>query len=141
MDFSNTIKNLCNNAVSNKVDIIKKDSSEFELKKLELQMNKHLKGKKGLKFNKVSIFNFDEKKDYNESSFNNIIDKEIKVKYNNKKWSTLPLYMKWNLILVYLSENNITDSNIINKIKKNLNNNTINLTYDNINNKIINIII
>ena len=65
-------------------------------------MNKHLQSKQGLKFKKISVFNFDEKKDYNESNFGDVVNKEIETKYNNKKWHTLPLYMKWNLVQKYL---------------------------------------
>lgn len=139
MDLTERTKELCNDAIISKKDPIKKDSSEFELKKLELQMNKHLQSKQKLKFKKVSAFNYDTKKDYNEANFGDIVNKEIENKYYNKKWRTLPLYMKWNLVQKYLVDECITDATIIASVKKSVSDNSIDITYDNINNKVVSI--
>lgn len=141
MNLDVKIKELINSAANNNKDNIdKKDSTVFEMKQLESQMNKHLQSKQGQKFKKISIFNFDEKKDYNENSFGELVNKEIENKYINKKWHALPLYMKWKLVQEYILDESISDSKIIANIKDAVNKNNIDMiTYDHLIHKVINI--
>ena len=138
MDVDDKLKNIFENVVKAKTDTVRKDSSAFELKQLESQLNKHLQDKQGLKFKKVSVFNFSEKNDYNESVFGDLINKEIEDKYINKNWKTLPMYLKWKLVQEYLKENNITDAKTIKTIKDviNINKNNDFIKYDNTTHKI-----
>jgi hypothetical protein len=138
MDVDEKLKDIFEIVVKAKTDTVRKDSSEFELKQLESQLNKHLQDKQGLKFKKVSVFNFNEKNDYNESAFGDLINKEIEDKYINKNWKTLPMYLKWKLAQEYLKENNITDSKIVKTIKDviNINKNNDFIKYDNTTHKI-----
>jgi hypothetical protein len=141
MNLDAKIKTIFEDVVKSKTDKVKKDSSEFELKQLESQLNKHLQDKQGQKFKKVSVFNFNEKNDYNESTFGDLINKEIEDKYVNKNWKTLPLYLKWKIVQDYFLENNIIDKKIIKSVKDAINNNKINdfISFDNITQKVTNI--
>lgn len=116
------------------------DNANVELKKIEHQMNLHLKNKQGQKFKKVSIFNFDDKTNYDEHTFSKVVDLEIETKYMNKKFASLPMYMKWNMVQAYLRENNIEENAVINHLKETLckGGDSI-VTYDHINKKVTNI--
>jgi len=141
MDVDEKVKDLFEKVVKAKTDNVKKDSSAFELKQLESQLNKHLQDKQGLKFKKVNVFNFNEKNDYNESVFGDLINKEIEDKYINKNWKTLPMYLKWKLVQEYFRENNMVDAKTIKSVKDSVNSNKSNdyITYDNSTQKITNI--
>jgi hypothetical protein len=140
MNIDGKLKNLFDDVVRAKIDSAKRDTSVFELKTLETQLNKHLKEKKGQKFKKVNIFNFDEKKNYEESNFGDLINKEIENKYTNKKWHTLPLYLKWKLVQEYLKDNKIVDEKVVQNIKNAINKNNVEIiTYDHASQKISNI--
>jgi hypothetical protein len=140
MNINGKLKNLFDDVVRAKIDSAKRDTSTFELKTLETQLNKHLKEKQGPKFKKVNIFNYDEKKNYEESNFGDLINKEIENKYTNKKWHTLPLYLKWKLVQEYLKENKIVDEKVVQNIKNAINKNNLEIiTYNHASQKISNI--
>lgn len=140
MNIDGKLKTLFDDVVKAKIDSAKRDTSTFELKTLETQLNKHLKDKQGQKFKKVNVFNFDEKIKYEESNFGELINKEIENKYTNKKWHTLPLYLKWKLVQEYLKENNIIDEKIVQNIKNAINKNNVEIiTYDHTSQKVSNI--
>ena len=106
----------------------KDTNSMIELKKIEHQLNKHLKSKQGLKYNKVSIsgnITFD------HDSFSEVIEKEIKQKTDNKKWKGLPLYLKWQLLQTFFEKNDITDVAYILDIKNRLTKNILQVEYEN----------
>ena len=100
-------------------------NSVLELKKIEQQLNQHMKNKQGLKYKKICITN---DKTYNEKKFTEIIDNELYAKMANKKWKGLPMFMKWQLLEVFMAENNILD---IESIKSKLLNNTLQVEYEN----------
>ncbi len=103
-----------------------KDNSEFEIKNIEFNLNKHLSEKQKLKYKKVTISEADNL--YDSSRFNQCINDEISEKFKTKKWSGIPLYMKWNMVKKYLEE---TDSmHLINEYKTKLSNNKLNIVYD-----------
>lgn len=140
MNIDGKLKNLFDDVVRAKIDSAKRDTSAFELKTLETQLNKHLQEKQGQKFKKVNIFNFDERKNYEESNFGDLINKEIENKYTNKKWHTLPLYLKWKLVQEYLKDNKIVDEKVVQNIKNAINKNNVEIiTYDHASQKISNI--
>jgi hypothetical protein len=112
-------------------DVAKKPidtNSVLELKTIENQLNIHLKNKQGLKFKKVSIA-YD--KAYNEEKFKEIIDEEINIKIVNKKWKSLPMYLKWKYIEEYLKLSNNIDATYMAKLKSQLMNNTLEVEYEN----------
>jgi translation elongation factor EF-G len=95
----------------------KDTNSVMELKKIENQLNIHMKNKQGLKYKKVSlVYNHS----YDKESFSQVIDQELVTKMANKKWKALPMFMKWKAVQDYLSENDITDEIYIKSIKKKL---------------------
>lgn len=129
MDIEIKLKELVNSAAISKIDVVK-DSTEFDMKKIESGLNKHNKAKnKDAK--KVSLFN-DPRKNYNENEFSEHINNEYINKYTNKKWSALVLCMKCRLIEDYCVEKMITDPKIIDNIKKTAKNSTKNLAKNNI---------
>jgi N-acetyl-gamma-glutamylphosphate reductase len=102
-------------------------NSVLELKTIENQLNIHLKNKQGLKFKKVSIA-YD--KAYNEEKFTQVIDDEINIKIINKKWKSLPMYLKWKYIEDYLKLTNNIDTSYIAKLKMQLMNNSLEVEYE-----------
>jgi transposase len=113
-------------------------NSERELKRLEKQLNEHLKTTKGKNTDRVRLNNFVEDQQYNQVTMNDFIDREISSKYANKKWSTLPLSLKWSLIKDYASEKKL-DVDTINTFKSQLTNGKIDVEYDNKQGKIMSI--
>ena len=105
----------------------KDTNSQMELKKIEQQLNLHLKDKQGLKFKKVSLI-YD--KSYDAEKFGHVIDKELEEKTCNKKWKGLPMFMKWKLIELYLEKNNIIDKIYINMIRSKLSQNILEVKYE-----------
>jgi hypothetical protein len=85
-------------------------NSEMELKKIERQLNIHMKDKQGLKFKKIT---FTHDRFYDAEKFSVVIDSEIQQKTANKKWKGLPMFMKWKLLEAYFDKNNITDKEAI----------------------------
>ena len=97
-----------------------RDTAIVDLKKLETQLNNHLRGKQGKKYKKVTLFNFSEQED-KKNAFNDMIDNEIEAKYKNKKWSTLPMFLKWQYAEKYLKDNNIYEKDKIKMAKEFIN--------------------
>jgi hypothetical protein len=102
-------------------------NSALELKSIEHKMNLHLKNKQGLKYQKV---NFTHDKFYDEGKFSEVIDDEIKSKTANKKWKGLPMFLKWQYLTAYFTDQNITDQNYISNIKKLLMSNKLDVEYE-----------
>lgn len=102
-------------------------NSVLELKKIEQQLNVHLKNKQGLKFNKVNIAH---DKSYNEEKFSEIINQEFENKIANKKWKGLPMFMKWQLLQAFFETNKITDKIYIDDIKLKLMKNKLEVEYE-----------
>lgn len=117
-----------------------KNNTELEIKKLQTQLNNHLKNKLGQRYKKVSILD-STSSNCEQEAFNDLVNDEMTTKFVNKKWSKLPLFMKWNLVKTYLDEKNITDNKSIKIIKDALTKNNDIFVYDNINNKITDITI
>lgn len=118
------------------------DTTMKDMQKLEGQLNKHLKDKQGQRFQKVSICNVDNDKVYNEKSMNTMLDNEINTKYATKRWNSIPMYMKWNLVQTYLEENAITSPSIKAYLKNAINTNKLDMatiTFDHVNHKITSI--
>jgi len=111
------------------VDKPRDTNSVMELNTLQHQLNLHLKNKQGLKFKKVSLVYGD--KSYDSDKFGLVIDKEIVDKTANKKFRSLPMYMKWNYLQAYFEKNDITDKSIIEDIKAKLSQNTLDVKYEN----------
>lgn len=107
-------------------NVPKDSNSQLELKKIEHQLNIHLKNKQGLKYKKVSVV---QDKTYDEQKFAQVIDAELRNKTENKSWKGLPMFMKWKLIEEYLSKNNITDAIYITELKRKLGKNTLDVKY------------
>ena len=104
------------------------NNSEIELKKIEQQLNQHLKSKQGLKFKRVTIGH---DKFYDETKFSEVIDEELKNKTFNKKWKSLPMFMKWQLLQVFFKDNNIIDTQYIATIRTQLMKNILQVEYEN----------
>jgi len=116
----------------------KGDSSEFELKQIEFNLNRHLQEKQKLKFKKVSICENNTHM-YNADTFARHVDEEIEEKFRTKKWSGIPLYMKWNLVQKYLGENSIFEKKQIAEYKSKLSSNKLIVVYDHTEQKITSI--
>ena len=102
-------------------------NSILELKKIEQQLNLHLKNKQGLKFNKVSVVH---DKSYNEEKFSEVINQELANKVANKKWKGLPMFMKWQLLQTFFETNEITDKSYIDSVKTKLLKNVLEVEYE-----------
>lgn len=102
-------------------------NSALELKKIEQQLNLHLKNKQGLKFNKISIVH---DKTYNEEKFSEIINQEFQNKIANKKWKGLPMFLKWQLLQTFFETNKITDKTYIEDIRLKLMKNKLDVEYE-----------
>lgn len=125
MDLENKITDIFK---AKDVDSKPRDTnSVLELKKIEQQLNLHLKNKQGLKFNKVSIVN---DKSYNEEKFSEIINKEFANKIANKKWKGLPIFLKWQLLQAFFETNQITDKFYIDDIRSKLMKNSLEVEYE-----------
>lgn len=111
-------------------------NSVLALKTIEHQMNQYLKNKKGQKYERVSLIKADMN---NKELFNKSIDDEIASKTKNKKWKSLPSYLKWKFLNDYFQKNNITDKNYIEKVKANLNNESM-FRYDHTNQEVLEIL-
>jgi hypothetical protein len=98
-----------------------RDTSIVDLKKLETQLNNHLRAKQGKKYKRVGLFNFSEQEEY-KNAFNDMIDNEIENKYKNKKWSMLPMFLRWQYTEKYLKDNNIYNKKMIKLSKDFINN-------------------
>lgn len=93
-----------------------RDTAINDLKKLETELNNHLRSKQGKKYKKVTLFNYQENQE-DKPSFNDMIDNEIEAKYKNKKWSMLPMYLKWQYAEKYLKEKQLYTKDTINRVK------------------------
>lgn len=139
MDIDKTLNDMFAMAKESK-RVPKKDTSDFELKSIETKMNQYLKNKQKLKYERVSLHNFDDKKQYNKEDFNLLIDKEINMKYKTKKkFTSLPLFLRWKLVQDYINTENITDDSIILSYKNLVQNNKLICDYDDIDMKILKI--
>lgn len=125
MDLENKITDIFK--VKDVEDKPRDTNSILELKKIEQQLNLHLKNKQGLKFNKVTI-NHD--KSYNEEKFSEIINKELATKVANKKWKGLPMFMKWQLLKTFFETNQITDQSYIDNVRSKLMKNSLEVEYE-----------
>ncbi len=147
MDVTTKTQQLLNDMVTQSSKTLpspnaQRDTTLKDIQKLEGQLNKHLKDKQGQRFQKVSITNVDNDKVYNEKTMNTMLDNEISTKYATKRWNSIPMYMKWNLIQTYLDENEITTSAIKTFLKNAINKNKLDInviTFDHINHKITDI--
>lgn len=120
MDIENKISELFR--AKDVEDRPKDTNSVMDLKKIENQLNLHMKNKQGLKYKKISlVYNHA----YDKESFSQVIDQELNTKMANKKWKGLPMFMKWKAIQDYLSKNNITDETYIQMVRKKLVENTL----------------
>ena len=136
------IFSICNYQKSNKESVKNKnvdtnalETTNFQAKILERQMNDWLRQKHGMNYDPVSLNKHKNIEVYENTntSTNSFVDREIINKFRNKKWSSLPKSLKWNLIKIYC-EKNEKDENIY---KKNLEKNIeMNVIYDHINGEI-----
>ena len=101
-------------------------NSEMEMKKIEQQLNLHMKNKQGLKYKKISIVH---DKFYNEDKFSEVIDEELKTKMHNKKWKALPMCMKWSCLQEYFKEHDITNEAFIADVRSKLSRNILQVDY------------
>lgn len=106
----------------------KDTNSEMELKKIEQQLNEHLKNKQGLKFKKVSVT---QDRFYDEKKFGEVMEDELEKKVMNKTWRTLPMCIKWKMLQNYMDRTNIVKPEEIDAIKSRLINNTLSVEYSN----------
>ena len=97
-----------------------RDTAVMDLKKLETQLNNHLRTKQGKKYKKVTLFNFSEQEDQ-KVAFNDMIDNEIETKYKNKKWAMLPMYLKWQYAEKYLKDNELHSKETVDAVRKLIN--------------------
>lgn len=134
------IQEMIEESIKPKIDNKQKDTTTFELKVLEKQLNKYeLDRKKSLKFKKIT-FDFSDGNKYEAKTLNDVIDNEIIKKYKEKKWTALPPFLKWKIMQIYIEEKNITDKKVIAKLKENLDN-VKTIIYDHINQKILDTVI
>lgn len=138
MELDNKIDELFDNVKNAKKDKLY-DTANKDLKRIETQLNNYLKDKKGKKYERVSVFSYNERMNYDSTKFSEKVDNEILNKFSNKKWGSIPLYLKWKIVQEYLTEKDINDNDIIEKIKQHLSKKTDIFSYDHINNKLINI--
>lgn len=106
----------------------KDTNSEMELKKIEQQLNEHMKSKQGLKYKRVSITH---DRFYDEKKFAEVLDDELEKKVMNKTWRTLPMCIKWKMIQDYMDRSNIVDPQEIESIKTRLMSNKLQVEYSN----------
>ena len=136
MDVENRVQQLFDDLKKVDKQPVQKDMTSFELKNIEFKMNKHLQDKQKLKFKKVSIFNYEDGTAYDPSKFDVLVQTEIDAKFAKKHWSSMPMYMKWNLVSTYLTNAGITDDNTIADAKRKLGNGTLLVDFDNVNKSI-----
>lgn len=106
------------------------NGSERELRRLEKQLNEHIKSTKGKNADRVKLNNYVEENQYNTSQLNDFIEKEISNKFSNKKWAALPMSLKWKLLADYAKDNDL-DKTTLYTLKKQLKEGTIDVCYDN----------
>jgi hypothetical protein len=107
------------------------DIADLQHKTLDKQYNDWLKKKQGMKYERVSLNNFNKAEVYDDNSTDNFIDKEVKALLKKKKWNGLPKSSKWTLIKEYCEKNN--DQENLDKYKSLIENKTsMNVVYDNI---------
>lgn len=137
MEIESKVNELFESANKSKVSKAPQDVGVTDLKKLEFQMNTYLKSKHGQKAEKVTAFNFDNKTSYNETTFGQLVDQEIEAKYSNKKWASLPQYMKWKLVQEYFAEKEIKNEESLLQIKNAISKKKDDMIiYDHVNGKI-----
>lgn len=132
-----------NNIVkNNNVDSSTLETTNFQAKILERQMNDWLRQKHGMNYDPVSLNKHKNIEVYENNTNNannnasNFVDREIINKFRNKKWTSLPKSLKWNLIKIYCEKNEIDEK----KYKKNLEKNIeMNVIYDHKNGEITSI--
>lgn len=140
MEIDNKLNELFTEKKTEKQVVKGKDSTEFDIKNIEFNLNKHLREKQKLKYKKVNICDSDSNHMYNEEELSKRVDNEIYEKFKTKKWSSIPLYMKWNLVKQYLEDNKINEKQIP-KYKSKLSSNKLDIEYDHTEQKITNIVI
>lgn len=139
MEIDNKLNDLfTSKKAENQVTKTEKDTSDFDIKNIEFNLNKHLREKQKLKYKKVNICDSDSNHMYDEQELSKRVDEEIYEKFKTKKWSSIPLYMKWNLVKQYLEDNKIDDKQIA-KYKSKLSSNRLEIEYDHTEKKIKNI--
>lgn len=115
------------------------ETTNFQAKILERQMNDWLRQKHGMNYDPVLLNkhkNIEVYENNANTNTNSFVDREIINKFRNKKWTTLPKSLKWNLIKIYC-ENNDKDENIYKKkLEKNI---EMNVIYDHKNGEITSI--
>ena len=113
-------------------------ASERDLKRIEKQLNEYLKGKKGRGAERFMLNNFNESTTYDEKKFDDFITREIQTKFTNKKWGSLPLSYRWNLLQDFAKDQKYS-SDDTKKLKAQLQKNTIQVKYDAVNCKILSV--
>jgi hypothetical protein len=116
-----------------------KDISNFQLKTLEHQLNNHLRSKQKLKYEKVTLNNYTEDTSFNSNRFNDTINNEITTKFSKKKFSALPMCLRWKLVGEFLAIKGVADPDKIAIIKGSITQNKFTCDYDSENMKIISI--
>lgn len=137
MDIDKTVVEMFQSMKAKPVKASQRDTTDMDIKKIEHQMNNYLRLKQGRKFQKVSLTN----PNPTNEGLDNAIDQEILRKFANKKWGSLPLFMKWNLLQTYFKDNEIQDENWLKDLKRSLQTSkeSTSILYDHAQQKITNI--
>jgi len=138
----------CNYQKSNKEPVKNKnvetnalETTNFQAKILERQMNDWLRQKHGMNYDPVSLnkhknIEVYENNTNTDNAASNFVDREIINKFRNKKWTSLPKSLKWNLIKIYCEKNEIDDKHYKKNLEKNI---EMNVIYDHKNGEITSI--
>lgn len=147
----------CNYQKSNKEPVKNKnvetnalETTNFQAKILERQMNDWLRQKHGMNYDPVSLNKHKNIEVYENNTTNtdasnnaasnnaasNFVDREIINKFRNKKWTSLPKSLKWNLIKIYCEKNELDNKNYKKNLEKNI---EMNVIYDHKNGEITSI--
>lgn len=113
------------------------NNSERELRRLEKQLNEHIKATKGKNANHVKLNNYTDDTTFNLKKMNDFIDLEASQKYTNKGWNTLPLSLKWKLVQEYITDNKLESA--LGSLKTQLTKGTLDVSYDRQKGKIVSI--
>lgn len=117
------------NLAKQKKQVQKKDMMDYEVKKLESNLNKWLLGKLGPhRFEKVSL-STNETTFSSQNDIENFVKNDLQ-KIHKKKWKLLPLSIQWEMAKIYCDEHNFGSCDM-QKVKEALCTKKINvITYD-----------
>lgn len=117
MEIDNIMTNIF--AHKPKVQSQTKDTSNFELNKLQFQMQEH--NRKNKKKYNTKLFNYNNETSYDEETLNDSINIEIARSKTKSGWKLMPKTYKWDLVCKYLTkyseENKLSDLDIADKKK------------------------